>query len=159
LWWGEGRGCVKLGVGRKRNRLLLAALPLRRRSRVGHTLSDRDSLPQQGGCMYRSTRSFFVACALATLLSAGCREASEQATAHATGGAPAAAKRATGRANQEGRPLNWAPSADAVAGKAQKHTHDASTAPHTHGEEGVRLSATAKANLNLQVAEATTQTL
>jgi RND family efflux transporter MFP subunit len=93
--------------------------------------------------MYRSMRSLFVACALAALLSAGCREASEHATAHETGTAPAASKRATGRTNQE----------------VQNHTHDVGTAPHTHGEEGVRLSAAAKANLNLQVVEATTQTL
>jgi RND family efflux transporter MFP subunit len=93
--------------------------------------------------MYRSTRYLVLACVLTALLSAGCREASEHTTAHETGAAPVAAKRATGRANQE----------------AQNHPHDAGTAPHTHGEEGVQLSATARANLNLQVAEATTQTL
>ena len=93
--------------------------------------------------MYRSMWSLFVACALAALLSAGCREASEHATAHETGAAPVAATRATGPANQE----------------VQTHTHDVGTAPHTHDEEGIRLSAAAKANLNLQVAEATTQTL
>src|SRR5262245_54681500 len=103
--------------------------------------------------MYRSTWSPVLACVLAALLSYGCREASEHATAHETGATPAAAKGAPGRTSQEGRPLNWAPSADAVAGKAPNHTHDAGTAPHTHGEEGVRLSATARANLNLQVAE------
>jgi RND family efflux transporter MFP subunit len=93
--------------------------------------------------MYCSTWSLFVACALATLLSAGCREASEQATAHETGAVPAEAKGATGHTNQE----------------TQNYTHNSGTAPHTHGEEGVQLGATARANLHLQVAEATTQTL
>ena len=106
-------------------------------------MSDRDARTPQGGCLYRSMWSLVVACALAALLSVGCREASEHATAHETGPAPVSAKRATGRANQE----------------PPSHTHDAGTAPHTHDEEGIRLSATAKVNLNIHVAEATTQTL
>src|SRR5262249_9140688 len=107
------------------------------------TMNARDARTQQGGCMYWSMWSLCVACALAALLSAGCRETSEHATAHETGAAPAATTRTTGRANQEG----------------QHQTHDVGTAPHTHGEDGVQLSAAAKANLNLQVVEASTQTL
>ena len=106
-------------------------------------MNARDARRQQGGCIYQSMRSLVVACALAALLSAGCREASEQATAHETGTAPASATRATGRTNQEAPP----------------HTHDAGTASQTHDEEGIRLSATAKVNLTIHVTEATTQTL
>jgi RND family efflux transporter MFP subunit len=87
--------------------------------------------------------SLVLTCVLTALLSGGCREASEHATAHETGAAPGAATRATGPASQE----------------VQNHTQDADAAPHTHGEEGIQLSAAAKANLNVQVAEATTQTL
>lgn len=93
--------------------------------------------------MYRSTWYLFLTCALAALLSYGCREASEQSAAPATGAAPASARRATGHTDQE----------------AQNHAPDAGTAPPTQGEEGVRLSAAARANLNLHVAEATTQSL
>ena len=49
--------------------------------------------------MYRSMWSLFVACALAALLSAGCREA--RSTPRRETGAAPSATRATGRANQE----------------------------------------------------------
>ena len=89
--------------------------------------------------MYRSMWSLFVACALAALLSAGCREASEHATA------------------RDGA----APSANAPPGRANPGGADPPRRRHgtTHDEEGIRLSAAAKVNLNLQVVEATTQTL
>ncbi len=103
-------------------------------------MSHHHAFPQRRPGGRQCTRAVLLICILAALFSSGCREGAEQ---HATGAATASSKRPT-------------------AQETQNHTHDAATAPHTHGpgdQEGVRLSATAKANLNLQVAEATTQTI
>ena len=73
-------------------------------------------------------------------------EAAEQPAAHKAGATTASATRTAGPAAQE----------------AKGHTHDAATAPHAHGpadQEGIRLSAAARANLNLDVAEVATQTI
>ncbi len=103
-------------------------------------MSHHHVFPQYRPCRRQCTRALLLICILAALFSSGCRDGAEQ---HATGAATASSKRPT-------------------AQETQNHTHDAATAPHTHGpgdQEGVRLSTTAKANLNLQVAEATTQTI
>jgi RND family efflux transporter MFP subunit len=100
---------------------------------------------QRRTLVYRSTR-YLLAGALAALLSGGCREAAEQPAAHKAGATTASATRTAGPAAQE----------------AKGHTHDAATAPHAHepaDQEGIRLSAAARANLNLDVAEVATQTI
>ena len=96
--------------------------------------------------MHRLTRYLLLAAALAALLSGGCREAAEQPAAHKAGATTASATRPAGPAAQE----------------AKGHPHDAITAPHAHepaDQEGIRLSAAARANLNLDVVEVATQTI
>ena len=111
-----------------------------------HAMSDRFPDAQPRALVYRSPRSFLLAGALAALLSGGCREAAEQPAGHTAGATTAAATRTTGPTAQE----------------RKGHTHDAATAPHTDGpadQESIRLSATARANLNLAVTEVATQTI
>jgi len=94
----------------------------------------------------RATRSLLLAGVLTALLSGGCREAAEQPATHTVGATATSATRTAAPATQE----------------AKGHTHDATTAPHTHGpadQEGLRLSAAARANLNLEVTEVATQTI
>ncbi len=77
---------------------------------------------------------------LAALLIGGCREAAELPPASATGAAPKAAVHAEAPTLQE----------------SQGHSHDGATAPHppdAADQQGMPLSATARANLNLQIAE------
>src|SRR5437867_1185505 len=101
---------------------------------------------QRQALVHRATRYLLLAGALAALLSGGCREAAEQPAAHTAGATTTSTKRTAGPAAQE----------------AKGHPHDAATAPHTHGpadQEGIRLSAAARANLNLDVVEVATQTI
>ena len=108
-------------------------------------MSHSSPCSQRRMLVYRSTR-YLLAAALAALLSGGCREAAEQPAAHQAGATTPSTKRPAGPAAQE----------------AKGHTHDAATAPHTHepaDQEGIRLSAAARANLNLDVAEVATQTI
>ena len=96
--------------------------------------------------VYRAPRSFLLAGALAALLSGGCREAAEHPAGHTAGATTPAATRTT----------------DPPTQARKGHAHDAATTPHTDGsadQEGVRLSATARANLNLAVTEAALQTI
>ena len=107
-----------------------------------HRFSDA----QRHALVHRSTRYLLLAGALAALLSGGCREASEQPAAPKAGATTTSATRTAGPAAQE----------------ARGHPHDAATAPHTDGpaaQEGIRLSAAARANLNLAVTEVATQTI
>ena len=108
----------------------------------------RHSVPdaQRRALVHRATRYLLLAAALAALLSGGCREAAEQPAAHKAGATTTSTKR----------------TADPAAQETKGHTHDAATTPHTHGpadQEGIRLSATARANLNLEVTEVATQTI
>ncbi len=107
-----------------------------------HRFSDA----QRHALVHRSTRYLLLAGALAALLSGGCREAAEQPAAPKAGATTASTTRTAGPAAQE----------------TKGHTHDAASAPHAHGpadQEGIRLSAAARANLNLDVAEVATQTI
>lgn len=106
-------------------------------------MSRRLMFSSQGICARWCTRSVLLACVLIALMSGGCREEGES---------PAAQEPRTATPSARGPAAPVAPD----------HTHDAAATPHPPGpadQEGVRLSATARANLNLLIAEATTRTI